>query len=345
MSNGLSQSTDRTTIKKTIRYFRFDDRYNSLKGVFLEDKLREAFSSENSANVRFSCKNRLYPGQEQIFINHFYDVATTTDTDSYFFGELVSFGDKGRPSAVDQDLDQPLVPIVRVNAPQGKQWVIAPLYFLLKGNHVFVITSQSLKVDSLEKYMCWLLSFHTKVTSEMLRLKFRCEFDRDIIGEDFSEINSIKIRDPSHLLEDQSRSMFPTSALRKEAKTSAKRFGLDASNLLRRLFGCAPLPDEIYDRISSNKNILVDVGFKFERSSSKNDSDDMRSFLDVFRDIPDEMIEVCTKNFQIKDGKIRLQVVDDIKTLEDNRSLDPADAARSMFFYYHHLIKCGKIKN
>lgn len=77
-----------------------------------------------------------------MFVNHFADKAPTTDTTSYFFGELVSFGDKSRPSAVDQDLDKPVVPIVRVNPPNGKQWAIAPLYFLSKNNHLIVITSQ-----------------------------------------------------------------------------------------------------------------------------------------------------------------------------------------------------------
>jgi hypothetical protein len=343
MLDELSGSKSTATTKKVIRYFVFDDRHNSLHGGCLEERLHAAFSPENAANVGSSCKNRLYPGKEQIFINHFQDHAPTTDTESYFFGELVSFGDKTRPSAVDQDLDHPVVPIVKVNPPQGKQWVIAPLYFLIKNNHVFIITSQSLKVDSLENYLHWLLSIHAKVMTDPVKFRLRCEFDRDVVGEDFSDLTSIKIKDPSSINNTHEMSLFSTSASRKEVKSSAKTFGLKATNLFRQLFGHAPMPDEVYDRLLSNKNIHVDIGFKFDRPASSGDITDLRDFIDVFRDMPDEMIEIHTKNSHVKNGKVRLQVTEDIRTLSDNRTPDPDDAARAMFFYYISLARSGKI--
>lgn len=178
---------------------------------------------------------------------------------------------------------------------------------------------------------------------EPVKFRFNCEFDKAIVGEDFSDVTSIKIHDPSKAIDKQPASLFEAEFQKKKTKPFVKRFGLEVANVLRKYFDRAPLPDETYERLSANPNILIDIGFRFERSASQNNTEDMIEFLSVFRDIPDELIEVHTKNSHVKDGKIRLQIIEDIKTLEDNKSIDPADAARAMFFYYLSLVDCGKI--
>lgn len=95
-----------TTVKRLIKYYRLADSAKiMLRGETLESLLAAAFSPDNPKKIGAACSNRVHPGTEKIFINHFFP-ETHTDSITYFFGELVSFGDKNHPFAVDQDLER-----------------------------------------------------------------------------------------------------------------------------------------------------------------------------------------------------------------------------------------------
>ena len=339
----MTRTSDKPTkIRKTIKYFYLSDRHNDLNGATLEDKIREAFNKENKYEIYKSCKNRLFPGNPNMFINHFYDKSIYSESENLFFGELINIDRKNKLFAIDNDLDQATVPITAFNPPNNKSWIISPLYFLSIQNHLIIMPSQALNASSLEIYLQWLLNSKSKVT-EVFNPIFKSALNKNITGKDLSEILSIKIKNSSHYLKNEELYFDENDKKKKKFLHSVKNFALDASDSLRKIFGLDPLPHELYRNISENHKISVDIGFKFDSSVGKKDSSELINFFEVFRDMPDEMIEVVTRKSIIKNGSIKLQVSEDILTLEDNKTIDPRDAAKSMHAYYKYLVENGDI--
>lgn len=186
--------------------------------------------------------------------------------------------------------------------------------------------------------MDWLINSHAGLTNELIKFRFLGEFDKELVGDDFSDVTSIKVCDPSRL--DINESLFNGTTTGVEKKSS---WIADIADVVSKVIKSAPLADETYEKLSSSRKIKVDIGFKFEQQTKRGDASGIGELLELLRDVPDDMIEINTKHRVQKAGKVRLQTAEDIATVYEGNSIDINHAAKCMLMYYISLVNQNKI--
>ena len=128
-------------------------------------------------------------GSDNLFINLCVD---ETSHSSYVMGDVLHFT-KGRLQALFKttDPDAALVPVQQMPPPGQSEYVHSQMFWLVKGDHVFVIQSLSLQTEQLEAYLRWLLSSRTTALPTNPPIVLAAKFDVDAVGGDLDDIQQI----------------------------------------------------------------------------------------------------------------------------------------------------------
>ncbi|NYZ16637.1 hypothetical protein HL658_29175 [Azospirillum sp. RWY-5-1] len=332
------------TKARLLKYFRFERRYTDENSLSLQDMLFQAFMEDNPSEAFSCCKNRLWETDDLTFINNFCTVPASNGERGHCFGELISFGKKNLPIAIDDKLFDPAVSVHKLEPPIGKHWAPTPLYFLVIENHVIVSTSLLLKERMLEEYLQWFLSSHTRVAPNMSRAALRWELDRGVLGNELENVQKIKIIDPLNVPSFHEPSLLSLPNKMNNSPMIEKSARGQLVSALFRLLGRELDVNEDYNNASATHDIAIDIGFSFERKAASADVSDFLRFIDVFRDVPDDMIEIHTKNSSVRNGKVRLQTLVHVKTNGATKIIDWKEMERAMLLYFHSLVTDGKIE-
>lgn len=78
-------------------------------------------------------------------------------------------------------------------APQNSQFIRGMIYWLVIGNHLLFVKTQSMTADTLRKYLDWLFRVRSTALPASGTMTLQAEFDRSQIGGDIGEIKSLKL--------------------------------------------------------------------------------------------------------------------------------------------------------
>lgn len=130
-------------------------------------------------------------GSDNYFINTYSDGAGATPL---VFGDILHFT-KGHLQALCKTADDNAasVPVQQMKAPEQSEYVHSQMFWMLKGDHAFVIQSMSLQTTEFEQYLDWLLKTRTTGLPKEQPVILEMKFDADLVGGDLSDIQEIVV--------------------------------------------------------------------------------------------------------------------------------------------------------
>lgn len=245
-------------------------------------------------------------------------------------------------------------------APEKKEYVHSLMFWMVKDNHVFVIQSTSLRTESLESYMGWLLGTKTNVANVGNGIVLASKFDEEVVGGDLSDIQELVIGGvaavPTVPLPEPQPLQEKVTEITQHAQIGTQgRTGWEqAWDILSTLLGGSANVEEMMKSVPQDAELSVEVHIGYKTKKRKVNREALRNLETGLRNLPDSQIHVKAKGGnKAADGSIRLHHPASIKLREtqdgdETRAgslLDPTDVLRAMKEAYDVFLANGKITN
>jgi len=174
----------------TIHYRKFS-RATTVPNT-LEGLVRGAMNAKVTGGVQIKKRylERLNTvGSDNYFINTYCDGLENTPL---VFGDILHFT-KGHLQALCNTADDNAasVPVEQMKAPEQSEYVHSQMFWMIKGDHAFVVQSMSLRTTEFEQYLDWLLKNKTTQLHSTHPIILDARFDEDVVGGDLSDIQEI----------------------------------------------------------------------------------------------------------------------------------------------------------
>ncbi len=324
----------------------------------LEELVRRAMNTvEGGVQIRNRYLARLLTqGSDSYFINTYSDGAGAT---SLVFGDILHFT-KGHLQALCQTADQNAasVPVQQMKAPEQSEYVHSQMFWMLKGDHAFVVQSMSLRTTEFEQYLDWLLKTRTTNLASDHSIILEAKFDAEAIGGDLSDIQEIVVGGvaspaptlPDQEVVDQERVVTQTGQI----DTGRRAGWATATAILRELLGGDANVESLMRAVPADAELNVQVHIGYQTKKRKIDRVALKQLETGLRNLPDSQLQVKSKGARLAaDGTIRLHHNASVRLVkaQDGDSqligtlLDPADVLRAMVEAYTNFVGNGKIQD
>ena len=144
----------------TIHYRRHEDVTGGFGVNTLESAVRKAIGHDaGGGRISAHWKHRAWvvpPSSEETLLMNLHH-----DGGNYFFGDLTQYTKGYMQTLISDMADTDILPIEQQPPPVGKEYIHSMMYWMVIGNHVFMIQSRSLTSKQLENYLTWLLKDRT----------------------------------------------------------------------------------------------------------------------------------------------------------------------------------------
>lgn len=323
----------------------------------LEELVRRAM---NAVDGGVQIKNRyltrlLTVGNDSYFINTYSDGAGATPL---VFGDILHFT-KGHLQALCQTADQDAASVLvqQMKAPEQSEYVHSQMFWMIKGDHAFVVQSMSLRTTEFEQYLDWLLKTRTTNLASDHSIILDAKFDADIVGGDLGDIQEIVVGGvatpaptvPDLEVVEQEREVTQSGQI----DTGRRAGWATARAILRELLGGDANVESLMRTVPADAELNVQVHIGYQTKKRKIDRVALRQLETGLRNLPDSQLQVKSKGARLAaDGTIRLHHNASIRLVkaQDGDSqligtlLDPADVLRAMVEAYSNFVGNGKIQ-
>jgi hypothetical protein len=343
----------------TIHYRKFNRA--ATVGQTLEELVRRAMESnaEGTTQIKERYLARLFTlNSDNYFINTYSDGSGITPL---VFGDILHFT-KGHLQALCQtaDASAAVVPVQQMKAPEQSEYVHSQMFWMLKGDHAFIIQSMSLRTIEFEQYLDWLLKTKTTLLNGAHPIVLDARFDEDEIGGDLGDIQEIivgGIATPTPTMPD----IEGTDGVERVTEVTqhgqidtGRTTGWDtAKAILRELLGGDANVASLMNAVPADAELNVQVHIGYKTKKRKVDRVALRQLETGLRNLPDSQLQIKSKGARVSaDGTIRLHHNASIRLIKtqdgDNQIigtlLDPADVLRATIEAYTNFVANGKIQ-
>lgn len=324
-----------------------------LAGRTLEALTRAAMEvSPSASGVRLKdrYKLRMYRRKDDsLFVN------ILLDRTNLIFGDITHFTkDQTQALFDDSKEDAAIADIQQIVKPEHAEFIHSLMYWMIKGDHVFLLQSQSLRTDSVEEYLTWLLAQQTQTLPTGSGVILSTKFDPQTVGGDLDDIREVVV---GGVVSRQPDQVVPPAEMREveeaEGVTEARLTGWDkAKEILEALFGNEAAVDKIMQKIPAESALSVEVHIGYKTKKRKMSREILKDFEVGLRHLPDSQLEVYGKDGKRSaDGSIRLQYQANVLYHTDGEGeakrptalLDHNDVLRAMTEAYNNFVSNGKI--
>lgn len=294
-------------------------------------------------------------GSNNYFINTYSDGSGALPL---VFGDVLHFT-KGHLQALCKTADHnaETVPVEQMQAPEQSEYVHSQMFWMVKGDHAFVIQSMSLQTAEFEQYLEWLLKSKTTGLPQEHSVILEMKFDADLVGGDLSDIQEIVVGGvaspaptvPDVEVVDQVREITQHG----QVDTSRRAGWSTARNILRELLGGEANVDSLMKAVPADAELNVQVHIGYKTKKRKIDRVALRQLETGLRNLPDSQLQVTAKGARkAADGTIRLHHPANIRLIRAQHGdtqligtlLDPTDVLRAMVEAYNNFVGNGKIQ-
>lgn len=331
----------------------------------LEDLIHQAMNAHDvgaRAKVRDRYTLRIQKAEADNFLTNIFNDGNA-EGESVAFGDIVHFT-KGHMQAVLEmsDPKSSQLAVAQMAAPGRSEYMHSQMFWMVKGDHVFVIQSNSLQTEALERYLGWLLNEYAGGLSEGVTLA--AKFDSDVVGGDLGDIREIVIGGALSGPQASSDTSSPergggSSQRVKEVTTESDVLSRSASGsemvrgvLEALLNNDSAAADRVLGSVPPDAELQVQVHIGYKTRRRKVDRAPLRSLEVGLRHIPDSQLSVIAKGSKTgPDGSVRLHHNSSVKLIKSRNGeseivgslLDPADVLRAMWQAYSVMMADGKI--
>ncbi len=321
----------------TIHYRRLNDVTNSLNGKTLEQCLKESLKFKiGGEEISEHWKHRAWlvpPDNTDTYLMNVFQ----EDSNS-FFGDLTNYTKGFLQTLIQNNNDVPVLAVEQLPPPQGKEYVHSMMFWMVVGNHVFVMNSKSLSSKHLEEYFTWILKDHTSKIKKTGHIILDAKFDEGQVGGELNDISEI-IVGGSGLSNDDFREVTETEVIKHTDIEEKKPWGERAIDVLKAVMNSEADVQNLLKEIPEGAKLDVSVHIGFKSRKKKISRAPMSQAL---RNLPEGEITARGKDGKIKGKDIRLSFP--VNVLMNGSLIDVNDAKLKFNQAYEYFVTNGKIE-
>lgn len=345
----------------TIHYRKYD-RNGAAAGPSLEQMIRHALnaaapnSAPAGALVRQLASARMMTvGEDNYFINLYAESGPAQQP--LVFGDIIHFTTGHLQALFQMVQGAATLPVQQMPAPAQSEYVHSQMFWMVKGDHVFVIQSMSLRTDMLESYLAWLL-ISTGQIAHGTPILLAARFDEEVIGGDLNDIKEVIVGGVAAPLPEeraaQARRELGREVVQEQNLNAGAAAGwAQAREILSTLLGGDANVTRVMSSIPEDADLHVQVHIGYKTRRRQISRAGLRQLEMGLRNLPDSQLQVRAKNTNVSaDGTVRLHHNASIKLVKVRNGnnevigslLDPADTVRAMYEAYTVFLNNGKIQ-
>lgn len=241
-------------------------------------------------------------------------------------------------------LDEALREVAIAERPplEGEDYLRGIAYWLIAGNHFFVVQHTSIQTKAFEEYLKALFDL-TGVTMESETFGLKAVFNKAIVGGDLEEITAVEV---GGILSQGMPEIISTPSVIEEQETlgrTTSRFD-KAVDVLRAVFG-APDAERILRDIPTEAELEVDVRFGYKTRRRGVSRAVLADIARSARNLPDGEVTAFGKDGKQIGDDLRLSMPMPFELLREHGALlDLADARTQLMRVYQRFVEDGKIE-
>jgi hypothetical protein len=277
------------------------------------------------------------------------------DSGEYVFGDITQITQDEMQGLLDNSKDDAaFADIEQYEKPDDKDFIRSLMYWMVKGDHCFIIQSHSLRADSAEEYFNWVVNDKAKVLQNSCPIVLASKFDASSVGGDIQDIQEIIVggtvahQHGATALQIETHEAETLGSIERSLQTVKSK----AQKVLEALFSDTAVVDKILSQIPEDSSLSVNVHIGYRTKKKKSSREILKNVEVGLRHLPDNQLQVRGKDGKRSpDGTIRLQHPVSIKCVlvgekDMQRStgrLDHTDVLRAMLEAYEVFRNNGKI--
>lgn len=279
------------------------------------------------------------------------------DLSSAVFGEMFFVQNKGLQAFLQNTVkNQKLSSITTAQiyefeerkAPENSQFLRGLAYYLVVGDHLFYVKTQSFNSDYIGEYINWLLQSNSETLSKELILSFQAEFDKTKTGKnDIGDIKSLRVVG-------KSTSMVATPEPNQEVIEKSERTVMrkvrdkfvEAGSALAyaRLILGPEKAESLVESLGPEESLVANASLSVRGRRTVESRNKLRELASELADASDNKIQIEGKDGKISDGDaiLRTKMPFHIED-EDTNFLDFHNVADQLQKVYHRFVEDGLI--
>ena len=277
------------------------------------------------------------------FVNNFH-VGTNSvfgNLCSYTQGEMqaVLATQSGRQSAARE------VNISDLAAPGGNDYLHGIAYWLVVGDHCYVVQHDRVRTKALEDYLTWLLRDEIAITSGAVTLQ--AEFDASAVGGDLGDVVAIEVGGlaPETIRDREDGAPSPLTRDVESRRSLAERKApfSRALDVVRSVFG-EFAASKILREMPRDAALDVNVRVSWVTRRREIDRDALNKFSLASRNLDDGEVWVRSRDGSVRKGDARLHMKMPFNRLREHGNLLDLEHAQSQLMEVHtRFLADGKI--
>jgi hemin uptake protein HemP len=293
--------------------------------------------------------------ESSFFMNVYYD--SETEGATLAFGDILHYTQGHLQALIERSDDQTAasLPVKQMPAAQNREYVHSQMFWMVKGDHAFVVQSTSLTSETLENYLQWLLVERAKLLPEGTQIVLAAKFDADVLGGDLGDIKELIIggvASPDLTAAEPSAQTETDVTHHGGINTNATTVRGHLIEVLKVLLGGQAEVDSVMESVPPDAELRVDVHIGFETKRRKVNRTGLRQLETGLRNVPDSQLRVRSKQgTRGPDGSVRLHHDANVLLLKLTQAekvivgslVDPTDMLRAMYEAYRTFLNNGKI--
>ena len=242
------------------------------------------------------------------------------------------------------------VAISETRAPGNNEYIKGIAYWLVVGDHVYIVQHVAVKTKTFEEYLTWLLR-ESGIVSGNESIVLQSDFDISQIGGDLGNVKSVEIGGlvPETLTKESQREDARESVsieVRRRRSVTAKRAPWPVAKKIIDLVLGSFAASEIVKSIPNNAalDVRLDIGYRTAGRRSS-DSAFMQKVATAVRDLDDGEVKIRSKEGIIQGNEARLHEIMPFNLMHENSTLlDLADVRNKLLTVHQRFLEDDKIK-
>ncbi len=185
-------------------------------------------------------------------------------------------------------------------APNNSKFIRGLCYWLVIGNHLFFVKTQSMTADILNVYMDWLLKIRTSALDVNASFALQAEFDRTQVTGDIGDITRLKVsgKSASPIMVMAGDEPPPKSVATSRTVTDRAFYTETARKVAEIIFG-RERTDALVDSLGPSEYLAVEAAVKVRGRRTAESREKLRKLAEDLADLTDDKVQI-----EGKDGKL-----------------------------------------